>query len=395
MNSSGESGLKICHVITRMIVGGAQENTLYTILGHLQKGYSVTLVTGPSPGREGKLLQNVDFPPFEIVEQPHLVRELSPFDDWKACRELERFFRERKFDVVHTHSSKAGILGRIAARRAGVPVVVHTVHGQAFTPYEKPWKNFIYRVAERIAARRSDRIFAVAQAMIDQCVEAKVAPRELYKVVYSGMDTRQFADSRPDPELRRELGIPEGARVIAVVARLFPMKGYEYVIPAFAGLSREFPDLRLLVVGDGPMYDALHRQIGELGLTGRVHFAGLVPPDHVHRYLALAGMLWHLSLREGLPRSVVQALASGIPAVGFRLDGTPEVVLDGETGYCVEPENVSGVMEATRRILTTPGLSRSMGENGRRLVLERFDWHRMAEILEQEYLELYRRKTGR
>ncbi len=395
MSSADKPGLKICHVITRMIVGGAQENTLYTILGHLGKGHEVVLATGPSPGREGKLLQNVEFPPFEIVEFPHLVRELSPVDDWKACRELEQFFRERQFDVVHTHSSKAGILGRIAARRAGVPVVVHTVHGQAFTPYEKPWRNRLYQLLERMAAKRSDRIFAVAQAMIDQCVEAKIAPRELYKVVYSGMDTRKFSEARPDPELRRELGIPEKARVIATVARLFPMKGYEYVIPAVAELRREFPDVHLLVVGDGPMYDELQRKIAELGLREHVHFAGLVPPDQVHRYLALADLLWHLSLREGLPRSVVQALASGIPAVGYRLDGTPEVIFDGETGYCVEPENAAAVVEATRKIWNTPGLARKMGENGRKLVLERFDWHRMADILEEEYLELYRLGTGR
>ena len=391
--SSDNGKMRICHVITRMIVGGAQENTLYTILGHLQKGHEVVLVTGPSPGREGKLLQNVDFPPFETVELPSLVRELDPVNDVKAYFALKKFFAERKFDVVHTHSSKAGVIGRIAARKAGIPVVVHTVHGQAFHPYEKGWRNEIYKWSERVAARYCDKIYAVAQAMIDQCVEAKIAPRDKYMVVYSGMDTSVFANAVREPELRKELGIPEKARVIATLARLFPMKGYEYAIPAAAEIIREFPDTHLLLIGDGPMRDELETLIAGLGLSEHFHFAGLIPPAQVHRYLAQAELLWHLSLREGLPRSVVQALATGIPAIGYRLDGTPEVIEDGETGYCVAPQQVKEVVEATRKLWRDPAAVRLMGETGKHRVIEQFAWPRMADILENEYRELLERKT--
>ena len=380
--------MNICHVITRMIVGGAQENTLLTIADHRQKGHRVTLVTGPSPGPEGELLKEVDLPDFEIIEIPSLVRAINPLADWQACRKLQQLFRRRQFDVVHTHSSKAGVVGRAAAWSSRVPVVVHTVHGQAFHRYEKPWKNTLYIQLEKFAARRCDKIFAVAQAMIDDCVRAGVAPREKYMVVYSGMDTSRFANASREPELRRELGIPERARVIATVARLFPLKGYEYVIPAAAELIREFPDTHLLIIGDGPMYDELRRRIAGLGLTGHFHFAGLIAPDQVARHLAQADLLWHLSLREGLPRSVVQALATGIPAIGYRLDGTPEVILDGQTGFCIEPEKVEQVVEATRKIWRDDALRETMGRNGRELVRERFDWRRMADILEAEYLAL-------
>ncbi len=392
---SSDKKLNICHVITRMIVGGAQENTLYTIIGHLRAGHRVTLVTGPSPGREGKLLGNVEVPPFEILEVPSLVREISPLDDWRAIKELTRLFRERRFDVVHTHSSKAGIIGRIAARRAGVPVTVHTVHGQAFHPYQKAWKNRLYIELERFAARRSDRIFAVAQAMIDQCVAAKIAPPEKYKVVYSGMDTSLFANAVPEAELQEKLGIPDDARVIVTVARLFPEKGYEYVVPAAAKVIAEFPDTHFLVVGDGPMKEEIDAGLEKAGIAKNFHFAGLVPPDQVYRYLALGSLLWHLSLHEGLPRSVVQALATGIPAIGFRLDGTPEVVLDGETGYTTRPEAVDEVAQSTLLLWRNPELRRQMGKNGQKLVVEKFRWQHMADILEEEYLELYRRKTAR
>ena len=390
---SCERKMKICHVITRMIVGGAQENTLLTIKGHIEKGHEVVLVTGFSPGREGELLKNVEMPPFKIVEIPEMVREVSPFKDLKALRKLREYFKKEKFDVVHTHSSKAGIIGRIAARQAGVPVVVHTVHGQAFHAYEKPWKKLLYITAERIAAKYCDKIYAVAQAMIDQCVDAKVAPREKYMVVYSGMDTAAFANAGRNMELRQKLGIPENAKVIVTVARLFPMKGYEEMLPAAARLVKEFPDLHFLPVGDGPMYDELQKQIADLGLTGNFHFAGLVPPHEVCDYIAQADLLWHLSLHEGLPRAVVQALAVGIPAIGYKLDGTPEVVLNGKTGYVTAPQDVDAVVARSRELLNDAALRAEMGKNGKELVIERFAWRRMADILEEEFLMLLKEKS--
>ena len=195
--------MKICHVITRMIVGGAQENTLLTVIDHLRKGHDVTLVTGPSPGPEGKLLEKFDAPPFDTVVIDDLVRELSPLRDYRAYRALRKYFRREKFQVVHTHSSKAGVIGRAAAWDEFVPFVCHTVHGQAFHAYEKPWKNFIYKAAERWAAKRCGKIYAVAQAMVDQCVEAKIAPKSKYKVVYSGMVLDDFLNSKPDRLFKR------------------------------------------------------------------------------------------------------------------------------------------------------------------------------------------------
>ncbi len=399
MNSSVEKSsavrpLRICHVITRMIVGGAQENTLLTIRGHREAGQECELVTGPSPGREGELLKQSVNDGLKVTVFPELVRELSVVNDLKAYFRLKRYFREHRFDVVHTHSSKAGIIGRFAARAARVPVVVHTVHGQAFHPHEKAYRNRLYILLERLAARRSDRIFSVAQAMIDQCVAERVAPAELYKVVYSGMDTQRFAAARRDMELRRRLGIPDGVRTIVTVARLFPLKGYEFVLPAAERIAARYPDTHFLIVGDGPLHDELIARIRKAGLERRFHFAGLVPPDTVADYLAQGELLWHLSLREGLPRAVVQSLACGIPAIGFALDGTPEVLENGETGFAVEPESVDAVVAATETLWDDEALRVRMGEAGRRRVLRQFDWRRMAEILLEEYRELFARKNA-
>lgn len=377
--------MKICHVITRMIVGGAQENTMLTIRGHLEKGHQVTLVTGFSPGREGKLLENARYGSFPVDEFPDLVREISPWHDLKAFFALKKYFRKHRFDVVHTHSSKAGIIGRLAARAAGVPVVVHTVHGQAFHPYQSRLKNRLFIFLERFAACFCDKIYAVAQAMIDQCVAAGVAPAEKYVVVYSGMETDAFDRAKRDDALRCRLGIPSDAPVIVTVARLFPQKGYEYVIPAAEQVLKSHPETRFLLVGDGPMYDELFKELEERNMAGNFHFAGLVPPGEVASYIAQADILWHLSLHEGLPRAVVQALAVGIPAIGFHLDGTPEVVLNGITGFTTAPEDVCDTAEKTVLLLNEPELRRKLGANGKQKVLQQFDWHRMSDILEEEY----------
>ena len=380
--------LKICHVITRMIVGGAQENTLFTVVDHAHAGHDVTLVTGPSPGREGMLLDMVKADGFRLELFPDLVRELDPVHDFRAYRALKKFFRQEKFDIVHTHTSKAGIIGRMAAAAAKVPVVVHTVHGQAFHPYEKPWRNKLFIAAETLAARRSHRIFAVAQAMVEQCVTAGIAPWDRYQVVYSGMDMAQFLQAKPREELRKELQLPEGKPVIATLARLSPQKGYEYIFPAALQVLQKRPDVHFLLIGDGPLRPQFEKEAAAAGVAENFHFAGLISPEKVPEYLVLSDMLWHLSLHEGLPRSVVQSMACGNPAIGFRLDGTPEVVLDGVTGYCTEPENIAEVAERTLALLADPKAMKQMGENGRELVREQFTHQHMADVLEEAYLEL-------
>lgn len=384
--------ISICHVITRMIVGGAQENTLFSCIGQLRAGHRVVLVTGPSPGPEGELLSRISVPDLEVVTFKELVREISFKDDTLAYFKLKKYFKEQKFDVVHTHASKAGLIGRLAAKAAKIPCVVHTVHGQAFHEYEKPWKNFIYKLSERIAALCSDRIYAVAQAMIDQCVKAHIAPEKKYKVVYSGMDMESFLNAEREETLRRELNIPENAPVIGTLARLFELKGYDDVFKAFPLLLQDIPQAHLLIVGNGILRESLEAEARNSGFSDRVHFAGLVSPDQVPRYLMQMDILWHLSLREGLPRSVVQALACGKAACGYALDGTPEVILNGETGCCVPAREYETIARKSAELLQDRAMLLKMGQNGRELVKTRFDKERMALILLDEYYDILERK---
>ncbi len=375
-----------------MIVGGAQENTLLTVRGHMEHGHEVVLVTGPSEGPEGKLLQAQKIPGLKVEVIPHLVREVNLARDWLAYRELRSFLHRHRFDIVHTHSSKAGILGRMAAFHEHVPVVVHTVHGLAFHQYQTYLRNKFYITAEKMVAGKTDRIYAVANAMIDQCVEAGIAPRTKFKTVYSGMELENFLSAKPNDDLRRRLDLPPGIPVVGKIARLFELKGHEFLIQAAPHIIEEIGDVRFLLVGDGTLKVKLLEQIRALGLTEYFIFAGLVPPQEIPQYIALMDCLVHLSLREGLPRSVVQALACGKPAVGFALDGTPEVIHDGETGYLCAPESVLGVAAAVIKLLKDPQQAQQMGSRGREFVRERWDWRHMVDILEQDYLALLNRK---
>ena len=377
--------LKICHIITRMIVGGAQENTLLTIMDHIAKGHEVILISGPSPGPEGELLKNKNIPEFEKIIVADMVREISPWQDLRAYRELKTLLLKLNPDVVHTHSSKAGIVGRAAASAAGVPFICHTVHGQAFHPYQSCLKNRLYILAERWAARRCHKIYAVADAMIKQCVAAQVAAESKYKTVYSGMELEEFINARPNNDLRRELNIPAGAPVVCTVARLFPLKGYEYLIEAAEIISKNRADTYFLVVGDGILLEQIKAESRQKNLN--FVFAGLVAPNAVPKYIALSDLMIHLSLREGLPRAIVQALANAKPAIGFALDGTPEVLIRDKTGLAADPGNAAEVAEFALKLINQPELRRQLGKNGQDLVREKFSWRRMGDILEQEYCQ--------
>ena len=333
------------HIITRMILGGAQENTLYTCTGLLSSGeWQVDLVTGPAEGPEGELIDQARAAGVPVTVVDCMQRNLSPFADWATYRRVKALIRERRPTIVHTHSSKAGFLGRLAARRLRVPVIIHTIHGLPFHPYERWWRNRLYITAERMAARRCDRIICVAEAMQRQALAAGVGRPEQYSVIHSGMETGTFGAPELDgAAVRRELGIPGEALVIGKIARLFELKGHEDVLRAAPRLVEKAPDSRLLFVGDGILRESLERLAAELGVADRVTFAGLVPASRIPEMVAAMDLVVHASYREGLARVLPQALISRVPVVSYDVDGAPEVVVPDETGILVRPGDIEGL----------------------------------------------------
>lgn len=379
--------MRITHVITRLIIGGAQENTLSSVLGLRQKpGLEVKLVSGPAIGPEGSL-ESLDP---ELILVPHLVRPVHPVNDLLALRELERLFRRTKPDVVHTHSGKAGVVGRMAAARAGVRVIVHTIHGPSFGSFQGVVPNFIFRGAERRAARVTTQFITVADAMTDQYLAAGIGRRELYTTIFSGFDLGPYLSARNDLAFRAKLGIAADDIVIGMIARLFKLKGHDDLITAAPEIVQRNPRVKFLLVGDGEWRGRLESKAHALGLEKHVVFAGLIPPDEVPRYVGIMDALVHLSLREGLPRALPQALAAGKPVIAYDCDGAKEVCIDNETGFLLRPGDLNGLIERVSRLANDAPLREGLGRAGREFVRERFSVEQMVDQLHSLYLKLAR-----
>ena len=382
--------MRVVHIITRMIVGGAQENTRFNCLDLVRDfGDDVTLITGPSLGAEGSLLSKFHDPDLKVIEVPELIRSIRPLVDAKAYRELKRLIGELRPDVVHTHSAKAGILGRAAAWKLKIPCVVHTVHGAPFHPYQSwPTRKF-YQWSERWAAKRCHRLISVADAMTDLMVDAKVADRSKFVTINSGMDVEPFvsADQSRD-EVRRRLGIESDQIVVGKIARLFHLKGHEYLLAAAQRVVQENPKVRFLLVGDGVLRESLAKSIESMGLQKSFIFTGLVPPDTIPELLGAMDMLVHVSLREGLARALPQALIAGKPVISYDIDGAREVVLDGRTGFLLPPKSVDPLGDAILKLSSDPGLRRLLGSQGRLLCEERFRHQSMTQHIRSLYQQV-------
>src|SRR5450631_1764783 len=336
--SHTERAMRVIHVITRLIVGGAQENTVASVLGLRAKpGLEVQLISGPTAGAEGSLESRFSGAPEMLSVVPELVRPVRPLQDWLALRRLEKLFREQKPGIVHTHSGKAGILGRLAAKRAGVPLIIHTIHGPSFGNFQNQVSNFVFRTAEKYAARATDHFIVVADAMKTQDLAAGIGRPEQYTKIFSGFPLEPFLAAKNDLELRNKLGIAPGDFVVGKVARLFKLKGHDDLFAVAPELVRRCPRIKFLLVGDGEWRGRFENLAKTLGLEKHFIFTGLVPPDEVPRYVGIMDMLVHLSLREGLPRALPQALAAGKPVVAYDCDGAREVCIENETGLLVLP----------------------------------------------------------
>jgi glycosyltransferase involved in cell wall biosynthesis len=306
--------------------------------------------------------------------------------------ELRRLIRAIKPDVVHTHSSKAGVVGRAAAwdegGKRGEWAVVHTIHGPPFHAYEPAWKNALYKAAERFAARRCHMIAAVADTMTAQFRAAGIGRDEQFVTVRSGMEVDSFVRARPGEsraEVRRELGLDEDAVVIGTVARLAELKGHDDIIDALGDDLRARENMRLLWVGDGWWTQRLTERLLRMDLRSKVVITGMVPPERVPAMIRAMDVVVHPSYREGLPRVVPQGLLCGVPVVAYDVDGTGEVCIDGKTGRLVRAGDLTGLREAVRWMVDDPARARATAEAGRAMCREMFSAEGMVEALEGLY----------
>jgi glycosyltransferase involved in cell wall biosynthesis len=380
--------MRVTHIITRLVVGGAQENTLATIRGlRASHGVEVNLISGPTIGPEGSLENTAHeiFPatrhsslatPFTIV--PELVRPVHPLKDFIALRKLEKLLREQKPDLVHTHSGKAGILGRLAAKRAGVPVIIHHIHGPSFGNFQGALANFIFTAAETHAAKVTDHFFCSAEAMTKLYLAAGIGRPEMFTRIFSGFELQPFLNVTNDLTLRQQLGLEENHFVIGKVSRIFKLKGHADLLKAFAKILPQVPHARLLLVGDGSLRGEIEKQARELNVRDKIVFTGLVPPNEVARYVGIMDCLAHLSYREALSRALPQALAAGKPVIAYDFDGADEICLENETGFLIRTGDIETAAQKLLKLARDAALRKKFGERGQQFVKEYFSVEKMV-----------------
>jgi glycosyltransferase involved in cell wall biosynthesis len=391
--------MHIVHIITRLILGGAQENTLITCKLLAERGHKVTLITGPALGPEGALWEKTKNAGYNVIVLDKMLRAIGAGHDLTAYRELKHLLRRLNPDIIHTHSAKAGILGRFAGgslkgklpgKPRPLPLVVHTIHGLAFHPYQSRLLNALYIAVERAAGKRTDAFITVADTMTEKAKAAGIGLNKPYTTAYSAIEEDAYLTPPPASRIamfRQEHGIPQNAIVFVCIARIAELKGHEYIIESARMLRRAYPDCCWLFVGDGALTDATKAKIHSEGLTDCFKFTGLVPPEEIPLILHASDVLVHCSLREGLARVLPQAMLCAKPVVSFDIDGAKEVVTP-KTGFLTEPENVGQLIGACEKLLDDPALRRRLGENGRALVKDKFAPAAMVNTIEQVYQKL-------
>jgi glycosyltransferase involved in cell wall biosynthesis len=383
--------MRVTHVITRLIVGGAQENTVATVLGLQKKPeVEVSLLVGPTTGPEGSLESVFRSDADLLTVVPSLVRPVHPFFDALALMQLTRIFRRTHPDIVHTHSGKAGVLGRLAARRAKVPLIIHTIHGPSFGPFQGGLANAVFLAAERRAGTVTTHFVSVANAMTKQYLEAGIGRPENYTRIYSGFDLAPFLSARNDPELRATLGIEPSDFVIGKIARLFKLKGHDDLIDAAPEVLKRHPQTKFLLVGDGSLRQKLESRVREKGLEGHFVFTGLVPPWDVPRYVGIMDLVTHLSRREGLARALPQAMAARRPTVAFDCDGASEVCISGLTGFLIPAGDTDALASRLAQLAADEPRRRLMGERGQEFARRHF----AVETMVDDIYSLYRKLAG-
>lgn len=380
--------VKVLHLITYFpVFHGAQENTCLTVNHHDKTRYDAWLGTQP----DGSLLASVNAD-VQIALIPHLQRSVQPLKDFLAFWEIYQLCRRERFTIMHTHISKAGVLGRLAARLAGVPIIVHTVHTISFQASESKLANRLYLWLERLCAPITSRFLVVSQLNAEKHLEAKIGRPEQYRLVYSGVDVERLRALRYGPEaVRANFGIPAGHRIVAWIGRLAYQKDPQNFVRAAAEVCRVLPDVACLMVGDGPLRAEVEALIERLGMRGRIIITGF--RDDVAEILASASVLGHSSRFEGMGRVISEAMLLGVPVAGTAVDGVVEAIESGVRGGLLVPaEQAEQLAGALCQLLEDRTLAERLTAEGTTWARERFDARDMVRLIESIYAEEVQRR---
>ena len=392
--------IRVVHIITRFDKGGSAENTFLTVLGLDRQRYDVSLITGMTEELrmgevEGKAtvrnLTRIKEAGIALHIIPELVRNIQPLHDLQALIKINRKLREIKPHIVHTHTSKAGILGRFSACLNNVPVVVHTPHGHVFWGYFGPLISRLFIILEKFAAHGTDRLVMLTEQEKEDHTPYCIGKEELFTVIHSGVNLEPFLRADKDRErMRKELGIPADAFAVGTVGRLTAVKGQRYLLEAAAKLSRDIPGLFCILLGDGELREELKAGASDLGIGEHVLFLGW--RDDVAAIISVFDVFVLPSLNEGMGRVIVEAMASGKPVVASDVGGIRNLVGDKENGILVRPADPEGLAKGIKDLYGDPKRRVRMGEAGR-LKAAAFSDRAMIEKIDTLYSEMIGKKN--
>lgn len=370
---SEEQKKKVLLVITLFSIGGATETVVNLAAGLLAKRYAVKIVTGPPLKNEGDLFAQAKAAGIEVEVMDDLVRDINPWRDAVCLFKLTALMRREQYDIVHTHSSKAGFLGRIAGWLAGVPRVLHTIHGLPYHDYQHPFWKWTYIALEKAAAYFCDTIICVSDAIIENCVRTSIAPRNKFVQIRSGFETKHFIEELSHrEEIRNRYGFAPDDVIAGTISRIAPLKGHDHIIALAQRTKGTMPALKFFFVGDGESKQEMERTVQTLGLEKVVIFSGLVQPDRIPEMISAMDFIVHLSLREGLARVLPQSIVMGRKVVTYGIEGVNEVIFSEDGGAIVAPGDMEELMTAVQRLVGS-AQQRRIPEEYRQRVTAEFD----------------------
>jgi len=379
--------IKILHIHTLSVISGSGINALDTVKRLINSGYEVEFACSPAGG---SLIDEVASCGITVRPLRYMVREVRILKDLAALFELTLLIKKHRYQIVHTHNSKAGFIGRLAAKIAGVPVIIHTIHGFAFHEYERPLMRRLYVFLERLAAKFSDRLVTVSTPLKDWGLRLKIGREGQYCVIPDGIEIERF-NVNIDPEKKRqELGVGSDYFIVGLVAKLWEGKGHQTLIEAMPRIIQQFPKVKFLFVGEGYLRQNLEKLATARGLRDYIIFTGF--RKDIPEITATFDIAVLPSFFEGLGRSLLEAMALGKPVVATNVGGIPEVVEDSLNGSLVSPGDSVALAEAIIRLLKDKELRHRMGVEGRRRIDERFSAEKMVNRIEDIYRSILKEK---
>jgi len=378
--------VKILHIHTLPVISGSGIHALITMQELKNKGYDVEFACAPGGALVDEVIKsNITFRPIR-----HFVQEINIFSDVMALSELVLLMRGQRYDIVHTHNSKAGFIGRLAAKISGVPIIIHTIHGFAFHEYERPPRRILFVFLERVAARFADKLITVSTPLKDWGLKLKIGEEKQYAVIPDGIEMERFEVKTDSQKQRQELGIGPDDLVVGMVAKLWEGKGHCTLIDAAPQIIQEVPNVKFIFVGDGYLRQDLEKLALAKGMNDYIIFAGF--RNDIPEITGIFDIAILASFFEGLGRVLLEAMVLRKPVVATNVGGIPEVVQDGLNGFLVPPGDSQALAKAIIRLLKDKELRQKMGEEARKKIDERFSAEKMVDEIEKVYNELLKKK---